>query len=126
VGAALIGVFLGGGLGAVSRYGVSLAAARAFPTAALPWGTWAVNVAGCFALGLLVPVFAGRPEWPEPVRLGATTGFLGGLTTFSTFGQETVSLAGRAPGLALANVGANVLVGLAAAALGAWLGGRLT
>lgn len=125
MGAALIGVFLGGGFGAMSRFGLSLAVQRALPEAAIPWGTWAVNIIGCFVLGLLVPLFAGRLQWPEPVRLGLMTGYLGGLTTFSTFGHETVALAARSPSLAALNVGANVVVGLLAAAVGAWLGGRL-
>ncbi|MCA9545867.1 MAG: fluoride efflux transporter CrcB [Myxococcales bacterium] len=122
----LLGVFLGGGLGALCRYGVGVWAGRLLPDARVPWGTFSVNVAGCFVLGALVPLFAVRLSWPAPVRLAVTTGFLGGLTTFSTFGQESVALASRAPALGLANVALNVGVGLAAATLGMWLGGRLT
>ncbi len=119
-----LAVFVGGGLGALSRFGIGALAARWLPGARLPWGTFAVNVVGCFVLGALVPLFAARAQWPAAVRVGVTTGFLGGLTTFSTFGQETVALAGRAPGWAAANAALNVGVGLCCAAAGAWLGGR--
>ncbi|MCB9537949.1 MAG: fluoride efflux transporter CrcB [Myxococcales bacterium] len=121
----VLAVFVGGGLGAAARYGVTLAFRRLWPHAALPWGTFAVNVAGCLALGLLAVVLADRVVVSPAARLGLTTGFLGGLTTFSTFGQETVGLlAGETPTLGLLNVALNVLVGLAAAGAGMWLGGR--
>ena len=121
-----LAVFVGGGLGALCRYGVALGARRAWPAAVFPWGTFVVNVTGCFLLGLLGAVFAARAGLPEPARLGATTGFLGGLTTFSTFGHESVGLlTGGAPAVGVANLVANVAVGLCAAGAGLWLGGRL-
>ena len=50
-----------------------------------PWGTLAVNLVGGYLIGLLLALVTAHPEWPAWVRLGAITGFLGGLTTFSTF-----------------------------------------
>lgn len=121
----LAAVFVGGGLGAASRYGVTLAARRLWPHAVLPWGTFAVNVFGCLALGALAVVLGERVVVSPALRVGLTTGFLGGLTTFSTFGQETVGLlAGESPALGVVNIALNVLVGLAAAGVGMWLGGR--
>ncbi len=120
----LLAVFLGGGLGALSRYGVAIGARRLWPAAAMPWGTLIVNVAGCFLLGFLANAFASR-QVPEALRLGATTGFLGGLTTFSTFGHETMVLFGGQGSAGLLNVVANVGLGLLAAAAGMYLGARL-
>lgn len=59
-------------------------------TAAWPWGTFAVNLAGGYLIGLVLGLVAANPEWPAWVRLGLITGFLGGLTTFSTFSAEVV------------------------------------
>ncbi|APX75201.1 fluoride efflux transporter CrcB [Achromobacter insolitus] len=60
-----------------------------------PWGTFAVNLAGGYLVGLVLALVAGHPEWPAWIRLGAITGFMGGLTTFSTFSAETVSMLER-------------------------------
>ncbi len=60
-----------------------------------PWGTFAVNLAGGYLVGLVLALVAGHPEWPAWVRLGAITGFMGGLTTFSTFSAETVAMLER-------------------------------
>ena len=85
-------VAAGGALGSVLRYGASLAAMRWLPGRIWPWATLAVNLAGCLAIGWIL---AGLRESaiPEPVRLFVVTGMLGGLTTFSTFGAETFSMA---------------------------------
>lgn len=118
-------VFVGGGLGAVSRYGITAWARQLAPTAWMPWGTLVANVLGCALLGLLAGLFEHLDLGPA-ARIGATTGVLGGLTTFSTFGYETVQLAqtGRW-GLAGLNLLLNLAIGLTAAAVGAWLGHRL-
>lgn len=116
-----IAIFIGGGLGAVTRWGVG----RLLPASTLPWSTLVVNVLGCFALGLLVPALAAREGISPAARAGLTTGVLGGLTTFSTFGVETVRAWQTAPQLGLANLALNVVLGLAAAALGLMVGGRL-
>ena len=58
----------------------------------LPWGTLAANLLGGYLVGLVVGVIAAHPHWPPFWRFMVVTGFLGGLTTFSTFSSETVAL----------------------------------
>lgn len=115
-------VMCGGGLGAASRYGIGLLTARLWGNT-FPWGTLAVNMAGCFLIGLLFAL-ADRVRLLTPeVRLFLITGFLGALTTFSTFTLETTN-AGRA-GLVLlpfVNILVNNAGGLALTFLGIWLG----
>ncbi|HEX3931666.1 MAG TPA: fluoride efflux transporter CrcB [Nocardioides sp.] len=109
-------VLLGGAVGAPARYLTDQAVQRRHGTDH-PWGTWTVNVAGSFVLGLVV---AAGPPWLVTL---AGTGFCGALTTFSTFGYETVRLAeeGELPA-ATWNVVGSLAAGLAAASLGWWLG----
>ncbi|RZQ63044.1 fluoride efflux transporter FluC [Amycolatopsis suaedae] len=103
----------GAAVGAPLRY-LTDRVLRARLGPAFPWGTLAVNVVGSFLLGLI----AGLPADPAVTAL-AGTGFCGALTTYSTFGHETVALArGGAAGRAAANVAVSVLAGVGAAALG--------
>ncbi len=60
-------------------------------SAAFPWGTLTANMLGGYLVGLVLAVVAAHPEWPSFWRLLLVTGFLGGLTTFSTFSAETVA-----------------------------------
>ena len=84
-------VMAGGGVGALSRYAVSLWAARLLGTR-FPWGTLTVNLAGCFLIGLAFALAERGLSLMNPsMRLFFMTGFLGALTTFSTFGLETVN-----------------------------------
>ena len=117
-------VAVGGSLGALARYTVGLAAARLLGVG-FPWGTLAVNVAGCFLMGLVM-------EWILDLeshavltaairsrlafwRQGVAIGFLGGLTTFSSFGADTLrQLQAGHTSLGLANIAANMLLSLAA------------
>ncbi len=119
----LLLVMVGGGLGAASRYGIGLLTARLWG-ANFPWGTLIVNLAGCFLVGLLFAL-ADRSRLLSPdLRLLLITGYLGALTTFSTFSLETV-YAGRA-GLVLqplTNILIHNLGGLTLAYLGLRLGG---
>jgi CrcB protein len=120
-------VFLGGGLGSALRYGVGLACARAFGTA-FPLGTLVVNLTGCFAMGLLMQLVAGGANLAPGLRLALTTGFLGGLTTYSSFNHETTKLfESGARGAALVNVAVTLigcgLAGLAGAVLARRVGG---
>jgi fluoride exporter len=116
-------VMVGGSLGAASRYGIGLLTARLWGTH-FPYGTLVVNLAGCFIIGLLFAL-ADRSRLLSPdVRLLLITGYLGALTTFSSFSIETVA-AGRS-GLILQSV-TNILLnnvgGLALTYLGLRLGG---
>ncbi len=120
-----VAVFVGGGLGSLGRWLVSIGSQRLWPGAVFPWGTFVVNVVGCFLLGLLAQLFAHRMDLPVHLRVGLTTGFMGGLTTFSTFGNESIRLLETGPAWGALNVVANVVVGLGAAALGLWLGARM-
>jgi CrcB protein len=113
----LLLVLAGGAAGATTRY-VTDRALSGRVDAVLPWGTLAVNTAACLLLGLLAGAAPGG--WPVPL-LGV--GFCGGLSTWSTFGYETVRLAGEhARGYALANVVLNLVAGGAALAAGLGLG----
>lgn len=84
-------VALGGGIGTVLRYLVSCWAVERFGPG-FPYGTLLVNIAGCLVIGafmvLVTEQLIASPEW----RLFVTTGFLGGLTTFSSFSYETMKL----------------------------------
>jgi len=109
-----------GAAGALSRYAIGNAAG----TTSFPWPTLAVNVAGCFALGVVLAVGAAR--WSPEVTTGVGVGFLGGFTTFSTFGVETQSLLRQERlGAAAAYVALSVVVGVAAAYAGTTLGRSL-
>ena len=112
---ALILVALGGALGSMARYGVGMALA-AWAGLSFPFGTLVVNVLGCFLIGLALAAGWGAEH---PLRLLLVTGFLGGFTTFSAFGGETIELMrAAAPLKAFLNIAANILLGL----LATWLG----
>lgn len=82
----LILVATGGALGATARHLVSIAAIRLAP-ATFPWGTYLINVSGCFAMGVVAGFASGGSLSPQ-ARLFLGTGLLGGYTTFSAFGLE--------------------------------------
>lgn len=115
----LIAIALGGAAGALTRYGVGVACARAWGER-FGYGTLLVNAVGCFALGVLMhETWAAGERLSPHAHAGLAVGLLGGLTTFSTFGYQTVRhVDSGEPGLALLNIAANVVVGLAAAAAG--------
>jgi len=116
----LILIFVGGGLGSLLRYSVQLWLGKLAP--AFPAGTLLVNIVGCLAIGFLGGLFAG----PRPIhgdwRLAILTGLLGGFTTFSAFGWETIELGSQRQYL-LAGLYVVLSVGVGLAAV--WLG-RLT
>jgi CrcB protein len=91
-----------------------------------PWGTFAVNVTGCFAIGVLATLADEHAAISPATRLMLVTGLLGGFTTFSTFGMETWQLVeDNALWLALANAGGSLAAGLVAVVLGAVLARQL-
>lgn len=111
-----------GGLGALARYGLSGLAAR-WHGGSFPWGTMAVNVAGCFVFGLLWSLAEGRLAIGGETRAIVFIGFLGAFTTFSSFAYETAALLRDAQWLlAGANVAGQNAAGLAFVLLGLGLG----
>ena len=111
-------VALGGALGAVARYGVSLLVAR-FWTADFPLGTFLINVSGSFILGFFATFAAERSALDPLWRLLVATGFVGAYTTFSTFEYDTQRLTeDGATAIAFANVAASVIAGFIAVHLG--------
>jgi len=113
---------LGGGLGAMSRYGATMLSARVYNNA-FPWGTLVVNLVGCFLIGLVFALVDHRGVLSHDFRLFFVTGFLGALTTFSTFGLESVNFFREGDWL---TAGTNVLVhnvcGLVLVFAGIWVG----
>lgn len=121
---ALAAIGTGAALGAWLRYALGLWLNPLL--ASLPLGTLAANLLGAYAIGLALGVFAQIPALPAELRLFVITGFLGALTTFSTFSAEVVTLLGRqAWGWAALTAGGHLLGSLALTALGlatvAWL-----
>lgn len=109
----------GGFVGAAARYLVAGWAQGLMKSALFPLGTLTVNVAGCFVIGLLGGLSENLETFRPETRLFVFIGILGGFTTFSTFGYETMSLARDGQhALALGNVTLHVLAGLAAV----WVG----
>lgn len=115
---------LGGFCGAIARYGAGLLLHRT--GAAVPVATLAVNVVGCFAIGVLSELFEERAdERTQMARRLVVVGFLGSFTTFSAFGYETDNLLRqRGVGPAAMNVALNVVLGLGAVVAGRALAKR--
>jgi CrcB protein len=117
-------VCLGAGIGAPARY-LTDRFVQSRHDSVLPWGTVAVNVVGSWVLGLLLGLSVHRAV-PDSVLLAVGTGLCGALTTYSTFGYETLRLyEDGARLLAVLNAGLSLAAGLGAAALGYWLGGAI-
>jgi len=91
---AFAAVGIGAAVGAWMRWALGSVLNPAFPT--LPLGTLAANLVGGYLIGLAIAFFADNASVPAEVRLFVITGFLGGLTTFSTFSAEAVTLLARA------------------------------
>jgi len=121
----IVMIAFGGAAGAVLRYLLAGLSQR-LSTGSFPIGTLVVNVIGCLLIGVFGAVFAGPQLVREEYRIALLVGFLGGFTTFSTFGWETLTLGGagelRLAGINVINVILNNGLGLAAV----WFGYRLT
>lgn len=87
---ALTAIGVGAALGAWLRWGFSLVLNSIFPT--FPFGTLVANLIGCYFIGIATEYFFHNTTISPEARLFIITGFLGGLTTFSTFSAETVTL----------------------------------
>ena len=88
----LLLVGIGGFFGAISRYGLGSWIQGSLNQPKFPWHTMAVNLVGCFAIGVLYALHFKHYGMAKPLQLLVFTGFLGGFTTFSTFGWETLVL----------------------------------
>lgn len=120
----LIGI--GGAIGAISRFGIAELAKRVF-SESNPWfpiGTLVANLLGCFLIGVLIG--SGHADRNDPIRVGVGIGFLGALTTFSTFGAETITQFHNGNfGIALTNILANVVLGIACVGIGIVAGKKM-
>jgi CrcB protein len=118
----LLLVGAGGFLGSVLRYVVSGTVQQSSGSVQFPYGTLAVNVIGCFVIGALSALAENRGVFTPEARLFVFVGILGGFTTFSTFGNETMNFLREGDNLrALVNVVAQLILGLGAV----WLGRSL-
>lgn len=101
-------VGIGAALGALLRWRLNVWLNAIYP--AIPFGTLASNLIGGFVIGLCMEFFARNTDLPPEMRLAAVTGFLGGLTTFSSFSAETTALLlKREYGLSLTIIGAHLI-----------------
>ncbi|CAN5164234.1 fluoride efflux transporter CrcB [soil metagenome] len=102
----VIAICIGASVGALSRWGLAL---WLTPSGVIPWGTLAANLLGGYLIGVALAVLQAMPQIDPVWRLLLVTGFLGGLTTFSTFSAEVVvylfeARYGLAAGVALLHV----------------------
>ena len=112
-------VALGGALGSASRYLLGTWTQSISKSIDFPYGTLTVNLIGCFMIGFLSQLAEARGAFTSESRAFIFIGILGGFTTFSSFGNDTINLLRDGETFnALANIGANVIVGL----LLVWLG----
>ena len=110
----ILAVAAGGALGAVTRY---LLAVKLYGTLGIgfPWGTFGVNIGGCLLLGVILGLVEERNAFSPEVRTAITVGFIGGLTTFSTFIYESWNyLRDGDPALMIAYVTISLVFGLIA------------
>ncbi|HEY6080715.1 MAG TPA: fluoride efflux transporter CrcB [Polyangiaceae bacterium] len=114
----LLWVCFAGALGSGTRYAVGLWASERFGSA-FPYGTLFVNILGCFLIALVLQTALDRAAFPPALRLALATGFVGGMTTYSSFAYETVRLARAGQrAAALTNFGLTSVACFAAVVLG--------
>jgi CrcB protein len=115
----ILAIFCGAGLGALLRAGFNLATVGV--TSTLPLGTFISNMVGGYRIGIAVAFFGNNPNLSPEWRLFVITGFLGGLTTFSSFSAEVVAFIERGElGWALGTALLHVVGSLALTLLGIW------
>jgi CrcB protein len=110
-------VALGGALGSLARYTLGAWIYSRMGTR-FPYGTFVINITGCFIIGVALSILDAHTELPSAWRLAVPIGFVGAYTTFSTFEFETYRLVETSPALALLYVGASVVLGYGAVYLG--------
>lgn len=114
----VIAICVGASAGALARWGLGLWLS---PGGVIPWGTLAANLIGGYLVGLCVAVFQANPHLDPVWRLALVTGFLGALTTFSSFSAEVVHLLLQARyALALGTATLHLLGSLALTMAGIW------
>jgi len=114
----LVLIAMGGALGAVSRFLVGNVVSK-LTHSSLPWGTFSINILGCLFMGFLMTVIMELELLPAAWRLFLCVGFLGGFTTFSSFGYEALMLLMEGALVqSFAYAAGSVLLGLAAACIG--------
>lgn len=115
-------VMLGGSVGALTRY-IFSSLAFLFFGSRFAWGTLLVNLLGCFLVGMLFGIFERSSQSQVPhLRILFMTGFLGSLTTFSTYALETVHLFHtRGALMSLLNILTNNILGVVLVLVGMWL-----
>jgi fluoride exporter len=119
----LLAIALGGGLGALTRYGVSVCVDKLF-SINFPLGTLSANLLGCLLIGIFWCYFD-RIHISHEFRLFLFTGFLGGFTTFSTFSRESVQfLKAGEPLYALSYIMVSNVLGISMVILGFYLCNR--
>ncbi len=112
----VLAICIGASVGALGRWGLSLWLS---PGSWLPWGTLAANLIGGYLIGVAIALFQAMPQLDPIWRLLLITGFLGGLTTFSSFSAEVVTLLmAERYGLALLTAGLHVIGSLTMTVLG--------
>ncbi len=115
-------VAIGGSFGALSRFGISILSVKLFGER-FPYGTLIVNLAGCFLIGLVFSLGSERNIISPSFRLFFITGFLGALTTFSTYGIESINFARDGMmNTTLINIAANNIGGFILILIGLWIG----
>jgi fluoride exporter len=110
-------VALGGALGSLARYTLGAWIFSRMGTR-FPYGTFVINITGCFIIGMALTILDTHMELPSAWRLAVPIGFVGAYTTFSTFEFETYRLAEGRPAIALLYVGSSVVLGYLAVYLG--------
>ncbi len=117
----LLMVMIGGSLGALCRYGISLTASKLLLTR-FPMGTLLANLGGCFLIGMAFALSERTQILSPSARLFFMTGFLGSLTTFSTYALETIqSIRSGSNSIAVVNFMINNIGGLILVFAGMWL-----
>ena len=117
---AILLVGIGGFFGSIARYGVTLLSNK-YLHAAFPYGTFLVNITGCFIIGVLVGLVQ-RSQMDNNTWLILATGFCGAFTTFSTFALENNVLMGdKQPGLAIVYTLLSLVSGILLCRAGIWL-----
>ena len=113
-------VGLGGFLGSIARY-ITVRLVDSHFNQIVPWGTFTVNVAGCFLIGILAGTLSRFGDWGDQWRLFLGAGFCGGFTTFSAFALENHSLfVGRLAGIGVLYIIGSVVLGILAVFAGHW------